>query len=225
MVSQFAVLVWVLFLMGELDLERHRAPQIVSGISLADFPAGGYDMILMDPPWPYRDRKCSAKWRGLPYPSVDAGTLRAMPLARLTRSTAAVLLWCTGPFLPLAMELFRAWQFEYCGVLFVWVKTNKGGDRVRMGLGHMTRAGTEFLLWAKRGRPHAWRRRRDVSQVVFAPVRRHSEKPVEVFDRLDALFGKDLDRLELFARRIHRGWDAWGNQVESDCRCNEMMKE
>jgi N6-adenosine-specific RNA methylase IME4 len=56
--------------------------------------------------------------------------------------------------------------------------------------------------------------RRDIRQEVVAPVGRHSEKPVEVYDRIEALYPNATPRLELFARKRWPGWNAWGNQVE-----------
>jgi len=44
----------------------------------------------------------------------------------------------------------------------------------------------------------------------------HSEKPSIVRDRIVELVG-DIPRIELFARQKVEGWDAWGNEVESDC--------
>ena len=54
-----------------------------------------------------------------------------------------------------------------------------------------------------------------VSQLVFAPLGRHSAKPPIVRDKIVELMG-DLPRVELFARDKVDGWDSWGNEVESD---------
>ena len=54
-----------------------------------------------------------------------------------------------------------------------------------------------------------------VRQVIYSPVRKHSQKPDEARDRILQLMG-DLPRIELFAREKVDGWDSWGNEVESD---------
>lgn len=53
------------------------------------------------------------------------------------------------------------------------------------------------------------------SQFVFAPRGEHSAKPREVRRRIVELLG-DVPRIELFARRRVKGWDAWGNEVRCD---------
>ena len=53
-----------------------------------------------------------------------------------------------------------------------------------------------------------------VSSVVVEPVRKHSEKPDVVADRIVHLCG-DVPRLEMFARRPRPGWDVFGNEVEN----------
>jgi N6-adenosine-specific RNA methylase IME4 len=79
------------------------------------------------------------------------------------------------------------------------------------GMGQGTRTNTEVVLMGIRGR--LGRESAGVHQVVLAPPGRHSEKPVEVHRRIEALLG-DRPRLELFARRRVRGWDVWGNEIE-----------
>jgi N6-adenosine-specific RNA methylase IME4 len=44
---------------------------------------------------------------------------------------------------------------------------------------------------------------------------RHSEKPNEIRERIVSLMG-DLPRIELFSREKVLGWDAWGNEIQSD---------
>ena len=40
----------------------------------------------------------------------------------------------------------------------------------------------------------------------------HSKKPNIIRDKIVQLCG-DLPRIELFARKKHKGWDAWGNEL------------
>ena len=48
-------------------------------------------------------------------------------------------------------------------------------------------------------------------QVVIAPVTEHSEKPDEVYRRIERLY--PAPRLELFARKPREGWTVWGDEV------------
>lgn len=47
---------------------------------------------------------------------------------------------------------------------------------------------------------------------MFSPLRRHSQKPAEVREKIVELMG-DLPRIELFAREAAPGWDVWGNEA------------
>jgi len=50
-----------------------------------------------------------------------------------------------------------------------------------------------------------------VHQVVLAPVGAHSEKPSEVYSRIERLYPGPY--LELFARKPRDGWTTWGNEI------------
>jgi site-specific DNA-methyltransferase (adenine-specific) len=54
-----------------------------------------------------------------------------------------------------------------------------------------------------------------VSSVIMAPIGQHSEKPDEVRKRIVEICG-NRRRIELFAREKVKGWDAWGNEIDSD---------
>jgi N6-adenosine-specific RNA methylase IME4 len=52
-----------------------------------------------------------------------------------------------------------------------------------------------------------------VRQLIEAERTKHSKKPKEARERIEQLFA-GANRIELFARENHVGWDAWGNEVE-----------
>jgi N6-adenosine-specific RNA methylase IME4 len=57
------------------------------------------------------------------------------------------------PSIQKALEVIAAWGFTYRTAGFVWVKQNKGGDGLFMGMGNYTRANAELCLIATRGNP------------------------------------------------------------------------
>ena len=109
-----------------------------------------------------------------------------------------------------ALKVIEAWGFTYKSIAFQWVKQNRSGKGYFFGLGRWTRGNTEPCLLAVKGKPK--RISASVGQLVFSPLRRHSQKPDEVRDRIVELMG-DLPRIELFARETAPGWDSWGNEV------------
>lgn len=119
-------------------------------------------------------------------------------------------MWATFPMLKEALEVIEAWGFTYKTVAFNWVKQNKSGVGLFMGLGNWTRSNSEICLLAVKGKPK--RVSAGVHSIILSPLQRHSRKPDETRDRIVELMG-DLPRIELFARETAPGWDSWGNEV------------
>ena len=120
-----------------------------------------------------------------------------------------LFLWATDPLLPRAFEVIAAWGFVYKTVAFTWAKTTKDGTGFPIGCGFWTRANPELCLLATRGRPQ--RISRSVRQLILGPRRAHSQKPEEIYERIETLVPGPY--LELFARQTKEGWDCWGDQV------------
>jgi len=186
---------------------------------------GGYQVILADPPWAYDDKLDAG--RRLKYDTLAADPIASLPIAEIAAPDAALFLWGTYPKLPEILALMPRWGFTFKTIAFQWIKTRgvypDGSAKPFLGLGRWTRGNTEPCLLGVRGRPQ--RISGGVSQLLFsadheelvvAPLARHSAKPPEVRDRIVALMGADVTRIELFARERTAGWDAWGDEVPSD---------
>jgi site-specific DNA-methyltransferase (adenine-specific) len=92
------------------------------------------------------------------------------------------------------------------------------GLDIYSGLGHWTNGNAELCLLAKKGKG-VKRVNKNVKQVVLAPRKEHSEKPLEVRERIERLVGdgeeKTYNKLELFCRgKSGDTWDDWGNEAE-----------
>lgn len=109
--------------------------------------------------------------------------------------------------------MIKAWGFTYKSIGFQWIKLNRSGKGYFFGLGRWTRGNTEPCLIATKGKPK--RISAGVSQLIFSPIRNHSQKPEEVREKIVELMG-DLPRVELFARERADGWDAWGNEAPQE---------
>src|SRR3990167_4592735 len=128
-------------------------------------------------------------------------------------------MWATFPKIQEALDVIKAWGFEYKTIGFTWIKTKKDGGIRKDGVGWYTMSNVEVCLIGKKGKIK--RIKTGISQIILSPRVRHSEKPQEVRDKIVQLMG-DLPRLEMFARKENslfnkfEGWDVWGNEVESD---------
>lgn len=173
------------------------------------------NLVLMDPPWMYTNNKSnSPKLGGKTYATLSNEELAAIPLTDILEKDALVFTWWTGPKANAIPFLVEAWGLQFVTMTgFIWVKTSRSGSIYR-GLGHYTQQNVEGVAILKHGRGLK-RAVKNVSQLVFAPIGRHSSKPVEVHCRLERLYPAAL-KLEMFARRSQPGWICTG--LEHDRR-------
>ena len=185
------------------------------GCDLASLPrAGQYGVIYADPPWRTvtwgptgRDRCPDGERLVLAdgYRTLSLEQLEALPVANWCAPDCRLFLWTTDAHLPQALELGAAWGFGYSTVAFVWAKQTRTGRTWQFAGGKATRKGAELCLLFLRGRLD--RRSASVRQLIVAPVREHSRKPDEAYERIEQLVSGPY--LELFARRTRPGWDCW----------------
>lgn len=176
-----------------------------------------YNIIYADPPWTIQttSQVPSGRPNSLPYRAMRQVEIFGLDVRGIAQEDALLFLWATPPLLPEALYTMRAWGFEYKTVAFTWVKRNKKSEGWFWGMGWWTRSNPEYCLLGMRGNPK--RLNADVHSVIDSPIQEHSKKPDEVRERIIRLCG-DLPRIELFARERTQGWDAWGNEIESDVR-------
>jgi N6-adenosine-specific RNA methylase IME4 len=202
----------------EVEIERKRAgyrARTEAGGSVADLhelAAAGkkFGVIYADPPWSfqvYSGGKQRSVERHYDTESLDA--IAALPVEALAADDCALFLWCVMPELPGALDVIKAWNFEFKTAAFTWIKQNRSGEGLHWGMGYWTRANAELCLLATRGSPQ--RLAMDVHQVVMSPVGEHSQKPNEVRTRIERLVAGPY--LELFGREQAPGWTVWGNEI------------
>lgn len=171
-----------------------------------------YQIIYADPPWNYKDKGCQGTMANH-YNGMDIEDIKKLKIKEISDKDCILFLWATYPMLKEAIEVIEAWGFKYKTIAFQWVKLNKKNGKPFYGLGRWTRGNTECCLLATKGKPK--RKSASVFQLVFSPIRKHSQKPDIVRDKIVELVG-DLPRIELFAREKPEGWSVWGNEVKSE---------
>ena len=175
---------------------------------IAELPPGKYNIIYADPPWKYYAG--GYKNQEQHYDSLTVEELKQMPMDDLAADNCILFLWVTFPILDEVFDLIKWWGFEYSTVGFVWVKQKKKGGGFFFGLGNWTRSNAELCLIATKGSIE--RKDASISQIIYTPVGKHSQKPSIVRENIVKLAG-DLPRIELFARQKSEGWDVWGNEI------------
>lgn len=187
-----------------------------------------YQIIYADPPWNYKvwseDKTPAQGYAKRYYRTMDVDDICRLPIARFTDKDCKLFLWATPPCLPQAFKVIKAWGFTYKTIAFVWLKLNKSCQQnnfcftlsdIFYGIGHWTASNAEIVLAGLRPNGRLNRQSKSISQIILAPLQKHSQKPTEVKQKIVQLCG-DLPRIELFARQKTEGWDVWGNEVESD---------
>jgi N6-adenosine-specific RNA methylase IME4 len=187
-------------------------------IPLSGFPRHQFRCVLADPPWTHENwsdkgnTRISAKRI---YPVMALGDIAALPVRSVCDIDCWLFLWAVGSMLPQALYIMRAWGFVYSSVGFTWAKLNRSGRGYFMGGGKTTRKNAEWCLLGRRGSPAI--NNHGVAELIVAPVREHSRKPDEQYERIERFC--DGPRLELFARgRCRAGWRCWGNEADDNTR-------
>jgi N6-adenosine-specific RNA methylase IME4 len=185
-----------------------------------------YKTIVADPPWNVKAGRdlggyvvvngkqvfdqTHQKSRDLAYPSMSIAEISALPVSEWAEEYAHLYIWTINKYVEQVYQVARAWGFTPSTML-VWAKNPLGG-----GLGGTYRITTEYCLFCRRGTLAAksritgtwwnWKR----PYVNGYPC--HSKKPEQFQDMIETVSPGPY--LELFARRVRPGWDAWGNEIK-----------
>lgn len=192
------------------------------GWPFGDLPRRSAGVILADPPWGFKtwsgpEKKLASRGTVAPYKTMEMADIAALPVSELAAPDCCLFMWVVWPTLPEALEIIKAWGFEYKTCGFSWIKGDSRQIEMfdddiipYMGLGYWTRANSEVCLLATRGNPK--RINADVRQAIVEPKREHSRKPDCIYERIERLVPGPF--VELFARTRRPGWLSWGNDLD-----------
>ena len=195
-------------------LKRNRV--LKGRIKNAPFPNKQYSIIYADPPWDYKGQLQHTGSGGKDsggairhYPTVPVSEMETWDVASISEENCLLFMWSTSPHLEQAMQLGKAWGFQWATIAFVW-------DKQRPNPGFYTMSQCELCLVFRRGRIPQPRGARNMRQLVQVKRTRHSEKPDAVRERIEKMFPQQ-SKIELFARKRYPGWDAWGLEIHESC--------
>jgi N6-adenosine-specific RNA methylase IME4/ParB-like chromosome segregation protein Spo0J len=178
-----------------------RAIRDASIPSAPPLPEGPFQLILADPPWSFGtpDSGFAPEQH---YPTMATAEIKSITVP--AAEDCVLFLWAVNCLLLDALEVVRAWGFEYRNNM-AWIKNG-------IGPGVWLRQRHELLLIATRGHVPPPDLQERVDSVIEAPRTRHSEKPEQAQLGIEAMYGQ-RSKLELFARTTRPGWTSWGNQT------------
>lgn len=182
-----------------------------------------YGVIVADPPWAYKVGKSTGKsgvadkqYDTMGDADICALQVDGVPVSDLAADDSVLLMWATWPKLVEALDVVKAWGFDYVTGL-PWIKitgtpqTDLWGDltiRPSYGVGFWFRGATEPILVGRRGNAKAPREEGMVG--LLCDRMQHSRKPENIHHIAETMPGPYL---ELFGRRQRDGWRVWGNEV------------
>lgn len=202
----------------EAVVKAHLNPRDGEGITTF---TGTYRVIYADPPWSYSDKQDIASLGGATkhYSLMTINELCEMTddkgrhVKDIASKDAVLFLWVTSPLLAECFDVVEAWGFTY-KASFVW-------DKVKHNMGHYNSVRHELLLICLKGSCPPDSKNLIDSVVSIERTKKHSEKPNEFREIIDSMYvrpeklpKKYNDRIELFARSKHNGWDAFGDDID-----------
>ncbi len=193
--TEWAVLKIVKAQNREADIQKQKDDIEEENI---ENPKGKFDVVVVDPPWPYGRKYDSDNGRvANPYPEMDIEQITDLKIPG--KSNSVLWLWTTHKFLQSAFQIMEAWNFQYKATM-VW-------NKEEMGIGSWLRMQCEFCLLGIKGDPVF--EGSSTRDIINEPRREHSRKPQGFYDMVEKVcFGKKLD---YFSREKRKGWIDYGN--------------
>lgn len=178
-------------------------------MKIKPFPDKKYQIIYVDPPWKYRNKKTGGSMSSgseSKYLTMALDEICNLPIADIAYKNCVLFLWATVPLMPEAFQVMKVWGFEY-KTMITWRKI------MSLGMGFWFRGQCEHLLFGIKGKIKAFRLQE--SNFIQCKVLKHSQKPKEFRQLIERATINMIKRnkIELFARQKTEGWDVWGNEV------------
>jgi N6-adenosine-specific RNA methylase IME4 len=173
-------------------------------------PEQKYGVIYADPEWrwePWSRVTGMDRAADNHYPTSPIENIKARDVPSIMAPHCMLFMWATPPMLDQAIDVLKHWGFGYI-TNAVWVKPS-------IGTGYWFRFRHEHLLLGKRGDVPCPAPGEQWDSVIEQPRGKHSEKPVEVYDIIEAYF-PNLPKIELNARRRREGWTSWGPDLPEE---------
>jgi len=170
-----------------------------------------FKCISCDSPWLYRNKKTGGSMisgANAKYGVLSLKDLCELPVKKVANKNAVLFLWVTTPLkYEIAQSgLVEKWGFDYKTTIY-WRKI------MSLGMGFNFRGQIEECWMCTRGKVKSWRT--NYPNIIQSKVRKHSQKPEELFTIIEPSLDKfNLNpRLEMFARERRKNWISIGNEI------------
>ena len=181
----------------------------MTNLGMAYHAGKKYRTVVIDPPWPPSSLSLtsglshSKKAFTTPYKTMKISEIRDFPIDDFADEQCNLFMWSTYRFVPDSLDIIKSWGFKYSKIL-TWYKHN--------GINHQGfSCDAEPCIFAYRG-VYDMDYRHPLHLVIDSPREKHSQKPVKFYHAL--VRSAPAPRIDIFARKRHYGFDAWGDQAE-----------
>ena len=175
-----------------------------------------YKTIVIDPPWKIncnlKDTKYYRCGKPMPYKLMTDKEIESFPIDDFADKEYDLFMWVTLTKLPIALKIMEKWGFKY-HIILVWDKTNG------IGLNGFHRK-TELVIYGYRGKMGINRGKGKYIPTLFVEkLTTHSTKPNLFYELIKQ---RTLEpRIDIFARKRHNGFNAYGDEVDKKCPSEE----
>lgn len=171
-----------------------------------------YSTIVIDPPWEIsmtgKTKLRPTRPKKLPYKTMTLDEIKNFPINDFADIGCHVYMWTTNKMLRHTWDIFEKWGVNY-HLTLPWVKTNGIAPCFAY------KFASEFLILGFYGKPmKSFNKSCKLNwiQTKAAQKGNHSAKPSAWYELI-----KDMSpepRIDIFARKRHEGFEAWGDEVE-----------
>lgn len=172
-----------------------------------------FDVIMMDPPWQLSGANPT---RGvtISYSALPDAQIMALPISKL-QDRGLIFIWTINAKFRFTLKLLDKWGYRYVDEL-VWVKKTSN-KKIAKSHGYWLQHAKESCLVGvkvRRRQGDFETAQVDCSDVIFSLRRGQSQKPLEVYERIESLVPEGC-YLEIFGRRnnLRAGWVTIGNEL------------
>lgn len=147
------------------------------------------------------------------YSMMEWDEIVTLPIRDIADTDAYIFLWTTHTYLPKSFELLKEWGFKY-HLTLTW---DKGRGLTHFGFHRKT----EFCLFGYNGKLDIDCKGKSIHSMMYEYNSGHSIKPEIFYTEIERKF--PAPRLNMFARKERKGWDAYGNEVENSISFNHLI--
>ena len=182
-----------------------------------ELPNKKYNTIVIDPAWDIsmtgKVKRRENRAEKLPYEVMSLQEIKEIPIGKIANVGCHVYCWTTNKMLKDTFDVLKFWgvNFHLC---LVMIKPN--GMCPCFGY----KFATEFVLFGFYGKP--MQKFQKIGELnwfkSFNKAGSHSVKPDEFYRIVEKM--SPAPRIDIFARKRRQDWDAFGDEVPTECQNN-----